>query len=76
MSRIQELIKEKCPNGVQYKSLDKICEIVKGKQLNKERLLKEGNYPVINGGIVPSGYWNEYNFNENLITISQGGASA
>ena len=26
MSRIEELIKEKCPNGVEYKNLDKICK--------------------------------------------------
>lgn len=76
MSRIQELIKEKCPNGVEYKNLDRICKILKGKQLNKESLLKEGLYPVINGGITPSGYWNEYNHKKDLITISQGGASA
>lgn len=76
MSRIDELIKEKCPNGVEYKRLRELVKIVKGAQLNKEKLLENGAYPVINGGITPSGYWNEYNHNENSITISQGGASA
>ena len=35
-----------------------------------------GSYPVINGGINPSGYIEQYNTSENTITISQGGASA
>ena len=76
MSRIEELIKEKCPNRVKYKKLEEIVKIVKGTQLNKEKLLENGIYPVINGGITPSGYWSEYNHDENSITISQGGASA
>ena len=76
MSRLDELIKELCPNGVEYKELKDLCEIKKGIQLNRENLLEEGKYPVINGGILPSGYWNDYNVKENTITISQGGASA
>ena len=76
MSKLDELIKELCPNGVEYKELKNLCEIKKGVQLNKEKLLEEAEYPVINGGILPSGYWNDYNVKENTITISQGGASA
>ena len=76
MSKLDELIKELCPNGVEYKELKDICVIKKGVQLNKEKLLEEAEYPVINGGILPSGYWNDYNVKENTITISQGGASA
>ena len=37
MSKINELIKELCPKGVEYKQLDVVCKINKGKQLNKER---------------------------------------
>ena len=76
MSRLDEVIKELCPNGGEYKELKDICVIKKGVQLNKEKLLEEAEYPVINGGILPSGYWNDYNVKENTITISQGGASA
>ena len=36
----------------------------------------KGTYPVINGGINLSGYIDQFNQNENTITISQGGASA
>ena len=76
MSKLEELIKKLCPNGVEYKYIEDIVTIEKGKQLNKTLLSNSGKYPVINGGITPSGYWDEYNYNEGLITISQGGASA
>ena len=77
MNKIEKLIKELCPNGVEYKSLDDLCEIKKGQQLNKENFKSiDGGYPVINGGQAPSGYWREYNFNEDTITMSQCGASA
>ena len=76
MSKIEELIKRLCPNGVEYEFIGDIVTIEKGKQLNKTLLSDSGKYPVINGGITPSGYWGEYNYNEGLITISQGGASA
>ena len=76
MSKLKELIQEHCPNGVEYKTLDKICSVSTGTQLNKEKLLEDAEYPVINGGISPSGYWHEYNTEKDTITISQGGASA
>ena len=52
-----------------------IAKIEKGKQINGELLLEQGNYYMLNGGINPSGYLNEYNRNENTITISEGGNS-
>ena len=76
MSRLDELIAELCPNGVKYKSLKAVCNISKGVQFNKSNMNDEGTYPVINGGINPSGYIEHYNQNENTITVSQGGASA
>lgn len=57
------------------KELGKICEITKGKQLNKSELAETGTYPTINGGIEPSGYTEEWNTKENTITISEGGNS-
>ena len=69
---------EKLLNGaeVEWKKLCEVSEIEKGKQLNKALLTETGEYPVINGGINPSGYWHEYNNEANTIVISQGGASA
>lgn len=57
--------------------LGDICEIKKGEQLNKLSLSNnsKGKFAVINGGILPSGYTDKFNTNENTITISEGGNS-
>jgi type I restriction enzyme S subunit len=55
--------------------LGEICKIKKGVQINKIDLKLRDKYPVINGGIEPSGYHNEYNTEANTITISEGGNS-
>ena len=75
MSKLDELIAELCPDGVEYKTLDMVCSVCTGTQLNKNRLLDEGDFPVINGGINPSGYWHQYNTPANTIAIRQGGAA-
>lgn len=55
--------------------LGDVCEIKKGEQLNKILLDEVEGYPVINGGILPSGFTNTYNTPPNTITISEGGNS-
>jgi len=57
------------------KALRKICQINKGVQINRDTLSDNDVYPVINGGITPSGYTSEYNVEANTITISEGGNS-
>ena len=76
MSKLNELINKLCPNGVEYKKLGKVCNITKGVQFNKSDMNNFGTYPVINGGINPSGYIEQYNQEPFTITVSQGGASA
>jgi len=76
MSKIDELIQELCPDGVEYKNLGSLASVNTGSQLNKTTLSKAGEYPVLNGGISPSGYYHLSNTEEDTIAISQGGASA
>jgi type I restriction enzyme S subunit len=57
------------------KTLGEVCDIKKGSQLNKDRLSSYGNFPVINGGIDASGYYEKYNTIKDTITISEGGES-
>lgn len=76
MSKLQELIKQYCPNGVEYKKLGELISIYTGVQFNKRDMNEQGMYPVINGGINPSGFVDNYNEEASTITISQGGASA
>ncbi|MBH0273029.1 restriction endonuclease subunit S [Helicobacter pylori] len=74
--RLKALLHTLAPKGVEFRKLGEVINILKGKQLNKELLLDYGKYPVMNGGIYASGYWNEYNTDYPKIIISQGGASA
>ncbi len=76
LTKLEELIKELCPAGVKHVSLGDVCNVSKGIQFNKTDMNDDGTYPVINGGINPSGYIEQYNQEEKTITISQGGASA
>ncbi len=76
MNKIEELIQQLCPNGVEIKELGEVIKLEKGKQLNKELLSENGAYPAYNGGLSYSGFTDIYNYNENKIIISQGGASA
>ncbi|WQS28221.1 restriction endonuclease subunit S [Helicobacter pylori] len=76
MHKIERLLQTLAPKGVEFRKLGEVINILKGKQLNKELLLDYGEYPVMNGGIHASGYWNEYNTDYPKIIISQGGASA
>jgi len=52
-----------------------LCNIKKGQQLSRINLSNTDKYPVINGGMEPSGYTNNYNTNKNTITIREGGNS-
>ena len=61
---------------VDWMSLGKVIKLEKGRQLNKELLSDTGIYPAYNGGVSHSGFTDTYNYNENTIIVSQGGASA
>lgn len=61
---------------VEWKKLGDVCTVHTGSQLNRDDMIEEGLYPVVNGGKEFSGYTNSYNETANTITISQGGESA
>ena len=56
-------------------NLSAICNIVKGKQVNGEELSEKGKYYVMNGGMTPSGYYDQCNTPANTISVSEGGNS-
>ena len=56
--------------------LKDITKFSKGTQINGKNLIDDGAYPYLNGGINPSGKWNEFNVAENTVTISEGGNSS
>lgn len=57
------------------KRLGDIASIKKGQQLNSDCFGDFGVYPVMNGGILPSGYTTDYNSDGKELIISEGGNS-
>lgn len=76
MNRVEELIQQLCPNGVEWKKLGEVCEIKTGKGITQKDCTNERKYPVVSGGTTYMGYFKEYNRNENTVTISRVGANA
>ena len=59
----------------EQRKLKQVATIQKGEQLSKAKLDSVGKYYVLNGGMEPSGFCDEYNAEPNTISISEGGNS-
>ncbi|WP_033618882.1 restriction endonuclease subunit S, partial [Helicobacter pylori] len=73
--RLKALLQTLAPDGVGFRKLGEVCEIIRGKRVTKKEILDKGKYPVVSGGIGFMGYLNEYNREENTITIAQYGTA-
>lgn len=76
MSRLEELIQELCPNGVEYKEIKDIANVSIGEFVHKNKQNPNAEYPVFNGGITNTGFYDEFNRTANKIIISARGANA
>jgi type I restriction enzyme S subunit len=63
------------PEGWEEKALGEFTEIKKGKNITKSTI-KEGNVPVVAGGLKPAYYHNTSNTSNPVITVSASGANA
>ena len=72
MNKINLLLNNKTPV---FLSLKEICKITRGKRITKKSLDEKGKYPVISGGKNIFGFTNEFNRNENTITVAQYGTA-
>ena len=72
---MQQIFAQKLRFDFDIVKLKDVSKINKGKQLNKDDMLENGEFYVLNGGQEPSGYTNSWNTPENTITISEGGNS-
>lgn len=76
MSKIEELIEKLCPDGVEYKNVSVVADVSIGEFVHQNKQNPKGKYPVYNGGISNTGFYDEYNNEENKIIISARGANA
>lgn len=75
MSRLEELIRQLCPDGVEYKKLKDCTEMKRGSSATKSTLVS-GDIPVISGGKEPAFYCNVANRVGETITVAGSGAGA
>ena len=75
MSNLKKMMEQYCPNGVEYKNLEDVCDIKRGERVVKKQLNPDGLYPVISGGCTPMGRYDYYNREGNITTISQYGSA-
>ena len=80
MSRIHELIKEKCPNGVEHKEIQELCVVTRGRVISKNELREnEGHYPVYSSQTLNNGVFgkiNSYDFDGEFVQWTTDGAKA
>ena len=75
MSKIDDLIKELCPDGVKFLDLANCASIKRGKRVTKSDLDQSASFPVYSGGIKPMGYYHTYNQSKNTITVVKYGTA-
>lgn len=76
MSRLQDLINELCPDGVEYKEIKEFANVSIGEFVHKNKQSPDAPYPVFNGGTSNTGFYYNYNRTANKIIISARGANA
>ena len=75
MNRIEKLIAELCPDGVEWKKLGEVAELKRGTAITKDKI-ENGDIPVIAGGRQPAYFHNEYNRKGETIVVAGSGAYA
>ena len=75
MNKVEELIQQLCPEGVEFKELRECAIIKRGKRVTKNELNNDYKYPVYSGGVTPMGYFEKSNQTANTITIVKYGTA-
>ena len=73
MSRLNELIQELCPNGVEFKKLGNVCNNITTGKLNANVMEKEGKYPFFTCDAQPFRI-NKYAFDTEAILVTGNGS--
>ena len=75
MSKLNKLIQELCPNGVEYRKLGEVCEFQRGQTITAKDAVS-GEIPVLAGGQKPAYYHNIANRTGRTIVVAGSGAYA
>ena len=75
MNKVDKLISELSPNGIEYISLKEVASINRGKRVTKNQLNNKYKIPVYSGGVTPMGYYTEYNQQANTTTVVKYGTA-
>ena len=75
MSKLQELIRELCPDGVEYKKLRDICKLNRGTRVVRNDLSKDGEFEVYQNSLTPLGYYDKSNYPAYTAFIISAGAA-
>lgn len=75
MSKLDELIRELCPDGVEYKKLSDTTSIARGVRVIRSQLVENGKYPVYQNCMTPLGYYYRSNCTANTTFIISAGAA-
>lgn len=74
MSKIKELIKAMCPNGIEYKKLEECCNILDNRRKPvKKGDRKEGKYPYYGANGIQD-YVSEYIFDGRFVLVGEDGS--
>lgn len=80
MSKLQDLIKELCPDGVEFRKLGEVCELSRGKVYSKTYINDNiGNYPVYSSQTANNGELGKissYDYDGEYLTWTTDGAYA
>ena len=68
---LQKLLEGK---KVEWRTLGEVCEVLRGSRLTKKELSNEYQYPVFHGGLIPLGYYNQYNRKANQTMVINTGS--
>ena len=70
MSKLDKLLRELCPDGVEHKKLVDAVSIERGKRVVRSQLSISGKYPVYQNSLTPLGYHTDYNANTTFIIVA------
>lgn len=80
MNKLEELIKRLCPNGVEYKTIEELCIISRGRVMSKDYIRNNlGEYPVYSSQTENNGELGKistYDFEGEYLTWTTDGANA